>query len=76
MLRSPGTTSCFGCGERSGAPAASRTSAPSTSSSSVVVQAPMKSPSSGSPAIWLTPTTLSGENGFATCGSSLSSATG
>jgi len=71
MVKSPGTTSCFGWGGRRDFPevffsAASSTSAPRTSSSSVVVQAPMNSPSSGMPATSLTPTTLSGENGFAT----------
>ena len=50
--------------------ASRNTSADSTSSSSVVLHAPMKTPSSACPAASFTSNTLSGEKGFATCGTS------
>jgi len=51
----------------------SNTSAPRIKSSSAVVHAPMKQPSSFVPATALIGCTLSGEGNRATCGSKLSS---
>jgi len=72
MVRSPGTTSRFGdsTGLSPRRSAASSTSAPRTSSSSVVVHAPMNTPCRNRPACFSTGTTLSGENGTATSGPS------